>query len=118
MVGKYERARFVDLKLEEKGDAYFLNATYEYENEYGIYELNIPHLILPIRRHDLPIHNVRIGYCENEDMFNLGFGELLALKDFKTGGTYQVKEIKKKTRKMTLTEIEKQLGYKIELVSE
>lgn len=120
MVGSHDRAGLVDLKLLEKGERYYLDATYEYENEYGIYELNIPKIILPICRVGLPDYarsTCPMG-CPDDLTVDLGFGELSVERDLNTNIHYRIREIQKKTRKMTLSEVEAALGYSIELVSE
>ena len=122
MVGSYDKAKLKDLKLEGgKGGGYFLNATYEYENKYGVYELNIPHIQLPIYAiNRLPDWGMVLSNYPHESglRIDMGYGEVEVLKDHKTGMTHTIKEIKKKTQKMTLSEIEAKLGHKIELISE
>ena len=121
MVGNYDRAGLVDLKLVEKDDGkYYLDATYEYENKYGIYKLNIPKIILPVYTQGLPdyVHTIHAGYYPEDLKVNLGFGELQVERDLKTDMTYRITEIQKKPRKMTLSEVEAALGYSVELVSE
>ena len=119
MVLNYDRAELKDIELVDDGCSYYLDVTYEYENKYGIYELHIPRVCLPLITDTLPACEIDIGYHENSQvLIDLGFGKLEALKDFKTNMTHKITEIKKKTQKMTLAEIEAALGYKIELVSE
>lgn len=115
----YDKAKLKDLKL-EKNDygVYFLNATYEYENKSGIYELNIPHIELPVHPNKLPDFDISLCFGGSETRVDLGFGMLQAVLDRKSDKTYTIKEIKKKTQKMTLSEIEAKLGHKIELISE
>lgn len=119
MVGNYDRAELKDIKLVEDGKSYFLDVTYEYENKYGVYELNIPKVHLPIMTDQLPFYK-RSCYSivfDPEVTVDLGFGELDVLKDHKSGVTHKITEIKKKTQKMTVAEIEAALGYKVEIVS-
>ena len=122
MVGKYDRAELKDLKLIKENEKYYFDATYEYENKNGVYELNIPRIILPIvpdrmpsYHHDVSLGNIHPGTLE----VDLGYlGYLQVERDMKTNMTHRITEIKKKPRKMTLAEVEKRLGHKIELVSE
>lgn len=115
MVGKYERAKLKELKLEKtKSGRYLLNVTYRYEDEHGIYELNIPYIDLLINQDKLPDFNSWRGTLS----VDLGFGMCGVALDSETDAAYTIQEIEKKTRKMTLAEIEKQLGHKVELVSE
>lgn len=119
MVGNYDRAELKDIKLVEDGKSYFMDVTYEYENKYGVYELHIPKVHLPIMTDRLPSY-IRSCYSvifDPEVSIDLGFGELHVLKDNKTGMTYKITEIEKKTHKMTVAEIEAALGYKVEIVS-
>lgn len=119
MVGRYDKANLKDIKLVEKGGSYFLDVTYEYEDKDGIYELNIPCLHLPIYTNMIPPYRIDVRMVGPDDLtVDLGFGDLKVLVDFETDTRYTIKEIKKKTRKMTLAEIEAKLGHKIELVSE
>lgn len=103
-------------------DKYYLDLTYEREDESGVYELRIPRVRLNIRD-GLPA--VESEYCCRSvkplHTINLGFGEL-DLGEFtdESGYEYFMKEtcIKEKTHKMTVADIEKKLGYKIEIVSD
>lgn len=119
MVGNCENEKLKDIKLVKEGGSYYLDATYEYENEHGVYELNIPKIHLPIMTDRLSFY-CRSGYSYSlcpDTRIDLGFGELAALRDFETGMTHKITEIKKKTQKMTVAEIEAALGYKVEIVS-
>lgn len=104
-------------------DRYYLDLTYEREDESGVYELRIPRVYLPILRNSLPVVESEIVCRELKPSYtiNLGFGEL-SLSEFtdENGYEYYAKEtcIKEKTHKMTVAEIEKKLGYKIEIVSD
>lgn len=119
MVGNYDRAVLKDIKLVKKHNTYVLDVTYEYENKYGVYELNIPCVYLPIMTDRLPTykHSCYSVVFDPEVTIDLGFGELDVLKDHKSGMTHKITEVEKKTHKMTVAEIEAALGYKVEIVS-
>ena len=104
----------LELFTEEKFGvtSYFLKGVWEYSNDRGLHELTIPKISLNINGQSIP----KI-ICEIAEFVNLIVGPNLLEKDEK-GNLYYVKTIEKYPQKMTLTEIEKKLGYKIELVSE
>lgn len=122
MVENYDRAELKKVELVNEDNSYYLDVTYEYENKYGIYELNIPRILLPMCKNMLPgcIVDMPRYYGPNKMFVDLGFGEFEVLKDTETGMTHRITEIEKKQkpRKMTLAEIEKVLGHTVELISE
>lgn len=106
-----------DVKLKKlDGRGYFLDVTFKYENETGVYEMNIPLVKLPIKHDELPIFMMHMDNGDNKRYIDLGFGELPMLFDTENLMTHSITKIKDKPRKMTLSEIEKALGYEIELV--
>ena len=119
MVGNYDKAELKNIKLVENGGSYFLDVTYEYENKYGIYKLNIPKIHLPIMTNRIPAYVFEMSPRSYQPYLtvDLGFGELDVMRDFETGFTHKITEIEKKTHKMTVAEIEAALGYKVEIVS-
>ena len=120
MVGNYDRAGLADLKLVEEDGKYYLDATYEYENKHGIYELNIPRIVLPVYTTCLPdweIDHSTTGLYPDYLKVNLGFGELNVERDMRSNMSHRISTIQTKPRKMTLSEIEAALGYSVELVS-
>lgn len=93
---------------------YYLSIIYTVETEEAIYEYHIPKIHLPI----CDINGCpATRYTADEMYIDIGFGKLLVIPD-KDNIHYVVRKIKDKTKKMTLKEIEKKLGCKIELVSE
>ena len=110
----------LELFTEEKFGvtSYFLKGVWEFSNDRGLHELTIPKISLNINGQSIPkIICEKINLCEIAEFVNLIVGPNLLEKDEK-GNLYYVKTIEKYPQKMTLTEIEKKLGYKIELVSE
>ena len=106
-----------DLSMYKEGNSYYISAVLQYENDKGFYEINVPKINLPI------LYNVEINQESYTDTFNrtetfanidFGFGKLSILKD-DNNHYFTMTCIEEKRRKMTLAEIEKELGYKIEL---
>ena len=101
----------------------YLKLVYEYEDGYGIHELTIPQVEFPFgNRLNLKhvydanpaLRRLSIRLCTEGDVANV------FLYDTKTDDGfmyYTDKIIKYKPKKMTLEEIERELGYKIEIVS-
>ena len=116
-----------DLKLYKEDGKYYLHAEYKKENDDEITRTIIPKIELPIMHY--PFIESYDGLYGIRCNIDLGFGALTALRgdvsDPRNGKTcdatdvfYASYVIKTKTKKMTLSEIEKKLGHKIELVSE
>ena len=119
MIGKCDKTKLKHIELVDENNSYFLDVTYEYENKYGVYELNIPRIHLPICRTMIPNYKVDYDITYNNVMsVDFGFGYLDAISAPGTKFTHKITQIKKKPQKMTLAEIEAKLGHKIELVSE
>lgn len=121
-------------KVFEEDNLLYLKLVYEYEDEHGVYELIIPKLDLKIRTDCLPTINHNHKYFSGPlDIFNYYIDRysdrFLLLRDDvavrKNGVTltaenaaYVINTLKEKSKEMTITEIEKKLGYKVKLVSE
>lgn len=98
---------------------YFLKAVYRRVTPHKVEEVTIPKIELPVNHKDFELD---VSYfnpsviCEYSTI-DIGFGKLPIYKD--DNGTYATcRVIEERAEKMTLSEIEKKLGYKIELVSE
>ena len=101
----------------------YLKLVYEYEDSYGIHELTIPQVEFPfgnrlnltyICENNPALQRLSIRLCTGGDLTNV------YLYDTKSddGLVYYVdKIIKRKPKKMTLEEIERELGYKVEIIS-
>lgn len=102
-----------DLKMDH--GKYYFDIILIGENTYSIDEISL--------KLDLPIFLDRLDFTSDMEDYltwkrlnwyvDLGFDKL-PVKD----NTYKIKRIKDKEQTMTLSEIEKKLGYKINLVSE
>lgn len=109
----------VKLKKDERG--YYLRLKYIQETDNAISEIIIPKYRLPIKTDDIIIRHDTCPCSEIEA--NIGFG-FFPLENGVTEHSddkevvFTVKELKKKVHKMTVADIEKKLGYKIEIVSE
>lgn len=97
---------------------YFLSAIYEYGVVNDIYECIFPKIHLPMTLDKFPIANSATKpnneWFSDTNTINLGFGDLPLCKN-KTGYEFICKH---KVREMTLSEIEKKLGYKIKIVED
>lgn len=100
-------SKLTNLKLYQDDGMYYLEAEYEIITKYNRRKMIIPRILLQTFCYPSITHE-----CGIIDRFSvdLGFGELLAER---------IKEevIEEYPQKMTLEEIEKKLGYKVELVS-
>ena len=100
-------------------DSYYLSAVYEYENNFVVSEITIPHIALPldiITGFDTDLNDYSFGVIPEYTLHMPGNHTLPVCRTDK-GVYYEEKIIKEKRQKMTLEEVEDALGYKIELVS-
>ena len=96
---------------------------YEYEDSYGIHELTIPQVEFPfgnrlnlihIYENNPALQRLSVRLCTEGDVTSV------YLCDTKSDDGlvyYTDKIIKRKPKKMTIEEIERELGYKVEIVS-
>lgn len=110
---KMPRTTIKDVKLVQEGDAYYLNLTYECEDEKALYMLNVPRVALPC----LNDPYINAGGDNGAAIGFIGGVRLLIHRDM-NGALFSKVVIKEKIHKMTVAEIEKKLGYKIEIVSD
>lgn len=124
-----EKLTNIELKKDESTDSYYLDVTYEYEDDKGYYEMHIPHVRLPFSEKKTPyISTIGSNYfngCKityGDDELTLCEGQTKHMDDLDLGDKYcafyTVKTLKEKRQEMTLEEVEKKLGYKIKIVSE
>ena len=97
-------------------EGYYLKAEIRSEDKDGIYKWTVPKIALPIRV-DSPIINSAYSRdsIRPEISIDLGFGKLEVCMH--NGRFYTRELIESKVHKMTIEEIEKKLGYKVEIVS-
>lgn len=111
-----------DLQLYKEDDKYYLSALFSHEDKNGYYELSVPKIVLPISEccavnQTIDSYDYRCA-TRHTVSANLGFGEL-SVKPFDDDGNFfKLTCLEEKRYKMTLSEIEKALGYKIELQEE
>lgn len=86
-----------------------IQANYEVERNDGLYKQSF---YIPIKFWDRPSISGGFGTLA-EDYINLGFGSIISKKM-----TTTEELIKPRVEKMTIAEIEKKLGYKIEIIDE
>lgn len=101
----------------------YLKLVYEYEDSYGIHELTIPQVEFPfgnrlnliyIHENNPELERLSIHLCTEGDVASV---YLHNSKSYDGLVYYTDKIIKRKPKKMTIEEIERELGYKVEIVS-
>ena len=101
----------------------YLKLVYEYEDSYGIHELTIPQVEFPfgnrlnliyIHENNPALRRLSIRLCTEGDVTSV---YLYDTKSYDGLVYYTDKIIKRKPKKMTIEEIERELGYKVEIVS-
>lgn len=117
--GRIDKTKLVSLTLHEDKNGYpryYLQAVYEVENECGVHKVTFPRIVLPVVN-SFPIITIEQSHFFDEiATIDIGFGELPMHKD---EGSYAVAELlKEKVHDMTIEDIEKELGYKIRVVSD
>ena len=121
----YKNVKLKSLELFEdiiNGDVrHLLKAVYECKNETGKYEIILPRIDLRIPDDRLPNF---IEESSSGTLFSLSRqsyitvnGNTFVLESDKDQHTYYFKTIEEYPQKMTIEELEKKLGHKIELVS-
>ena len=112
-----------DAQIYIQDDTRYLKLVYEYEDSYGIHELTIPQVEFPFGSHlgltyicenNPALQRLSIRLCTVGDFANV---YLYDTKSYDGLVYYTDKVIKRKPKKMTLEEIERELGYKVEIVS-
>lgn len=110
-------------EIYNEDNTYYLNVIYIRDTDTMISEINVPRILLPLDKTNCLInidrYNIDIlGRPIDNVTFRLYNG--IALPVYKaTGNVYFTEKILEyKTKEMTLSEIEKKLGYKIKILSE
>lgn len=113
-----------DIQLYEEEGQYYLRLRYIVEDEYAIKELEIPKARIPLDAGSAPevsVSNNPRGHVD-EAILNTGFGYQMELRAGETKEAnhvyYTVKTLQAKPKEMTVSEIEKKLGYKVKIISE
>ena len=108
-----------DAKFKKVGIRFYVDLTYEIEDEAIVEEITFTDVELPFNAMECPA--MEQSYDSNSIMRSLdGNVKKLCFSQvsmFVKGDVIE-KTIKQKTHEMTLEEIEKKLGYKIKIVSE
>lgn len=100
--------------INDMGDVeYYLKAVYEHTTKYRKERLTIPKIHLGVNPHNVIINH---AICHNYGAsVNIGFGNLPIIEKDKTA--YIVEVLEEYPQKMTMEELEKKLGHKVEIVS-
>lgn len=105
---------------------YYLKLIYEYEGNDGTHQLIFPKVSFPFRQDLIP--NMHYGICDTT-LYLEAYNDSKLLLTEVTATNYDGETIttsstsvvdcliKRKVHKMTIEEIEKELGYKVEIVS-
>ena len=114
-----KNVKLIDKQVYEEDGLLYLCLTYEFENDEGKYNLYIPKISLDIKTNDIPIINCALyNFVNNEEyMYDFRAGAhnyILKPKDSKE--EFYTYKIETKEKKMTVEEIEKELGYKVQIV--
>lgn len=102
--------------LIENGELY-LHLAYEFENKDGYFNRVFPRIKLPFSKNFIPeVCVVKSDfYAKIEGFVEDDYGQKHQLNPDENGNLYYERCIE---RKMTLTEIEKELGYKVNIIEE
>lgn len=118
-----KNVKLIDKHVYEENGLLYLSLTYEFENiegnNEGKYNLYIPKIALDIKTNDLPIINNYSYHSINNERYICDFqagnhNYILEPKDSKE--EFYTYKIETKEKKMTIEEIEKELGYKVQIV--
>lgn len=106
-----------DLQLYKENNQYYLSALVNYEDKSGIYEISIPKIKLPVGRNCIINNTIseRNYKPYTTVSIDFGLGELYADPFDNNENYYIVTCVEEKVHKMTLADIERELGYKIEI---
>lgn len=108
-------------ELVEEAGQFYLKLVYIIDDDARIRRITIPKAKLPLNRSFVP--EVSSEYRSIRD-FNksffvrAGYDNCILPLESVEGVCYKEEILKEKTRKLTVSEIERKLGYKIEIVSE
>jgi hypothetical protein len=107
-----------DLQLYQENNRYYLKAILLHEDKKGFYTITIPKIKFPITNptsiNTESTYDLWYG-TQKTAHIDFGFGGLEIIPDESTDTFYTTICLEEKVHKMTLAEIEEELGYKIEL---
>lgn len=118
-----KNVKLIDKQVYEEDGLLYLSLTYEFENiegnNEGKYNLYIPKIALDIKTNDLPIINNYSYHSINNERYIYDFqagkhNYILKPEDSKE--EFHTFKIETKEKNMTVEEIEKELGYKVQIV--
>lgn len=122
----YKKVEFKSLEVFEEIHngikSYLAKIVIEAENNYRKVEITIPRIDLLVDTTHVPVINqpflLDSTYATKVQDYSIDiFGTTLPLRRDEKGNVYYEKVLEEYPQKITLDEIEKRLGYKIELVS-
>ena len=119
----YKKVEFKSIEVFEEVHngikSYLAKIVIEAENEHRKVEITIPRIDLLVNTSHIPTISHELLYGERFRDYTIDiFGSTLPLRRDERGNVYYEKVIKEYPQKMTLAEVEKKLGHKIELVSD
>lgn len=110
-----------DVHEDKDNEKLYLSLIYKAENNLGVFEITIPKVLLDISTKHIPrlISRSSSGYVFSKPENVLSTGKMVYFLDNDKNNSYMnIKQISKKIHEMTLSEIEKKLGYKIKIVND
>lgn len=127
-LGDVKNVKLAKVEAYQVGDYWYLRLVYEYENTNGDkFKLEIPKMKLPLKPDRLPDivcvsdYDIRVAVQTAQiDALNCvfllpGIMTDIGNPDFSEKSNYAIKRI---SRQMTIEDIEKELGYKVNIVEE
>lgn len=123
-----KKHELTDIVLFEEDGDYYLKLKYVLTDDHKVEELEIPKVKIPFNKNVYPsvscsgVYSSRYGYGECYLDTGYGSGKMLPICKGETAEAnhvfYTIKTIKEIPEKLTVSEIEKRLGYPIEIVGE
>lgn len=103
-------------------ERYYLKAIYEKVTKYKKERVTIPKILLPVNTGEPIIKQEISDNRYSDNTIDIGFGYLPVQYDIieprnMTKGTMLIEVLEEYPQKMTMEEIEKRLGHKVEIVS-
>lgn len=125
MINSKSSVKYAKLYKDKATDEWYMHITYIIDNDRQTVEIDAPRVYVPLKHSSIErkdCKNSMVGivdegfviYCR--DPYDTQFTIMPSPDESRNLITTKV--IKEKTQKMTISEIEEKLGYKIEIVSE